>query len=253
VVRPPTKSLAAALVLATVALTSIPAAGSAAGGRGNERAPSRDRSIEVRVVERGGFHWADAGVGALAAFGLILLLGGVAVVLRGARQVPHRREKVMRKSTFLGTVAVLAIAFAAPAVATPPVAERFTDSAAEPVPCDGFDALLERHFSGTVRTYLDNEGTPIRMQVTARMAGSVTSSVTGKQVLLRGRIQLAQDLITGTTGFTGPVFMATDRGRGVVIQDTGRIVFDADGNVVLEAGPHDAVDLGAQIFCDAVS
>ena len=232
------KSLAAALVLAAVALAAFPLAAPAG---------SRQRSIEVKVIDRGGFHWADAAVGALAAIGLVLLVAGIAVVTR--------KEKVVGKSAFLSSIAVLAIAIAlaAPASAAPPASERFTDRAAEPVSCDGFDALLERRFLGTVRTYFDNEGAPIRLQVKAAMTGSVTNSVTGKRVSLRGHVQLVDNLLTGTSTFTGQVFMANRHGEGVVIHDTGRVVFDADGNVVFEAGPHDAVDAGAQVFCDAVT
>ena len=40
-------------------------------------------------------------------------------------------------------------------------------------------------------------------------------------------------------------------GLGVVLLDAGRIVFDADGNVVFEAGPHQIVNEDFAEFCAA--
>ena len=44
-------------------------------------------------------------------------------------------------------------------------------------------------------------------------------------------------------------------GTGVVVQDVGRVVFDADGNLVFFAGgrKHSEVLLGDQVLCDALA
>ena len=39
-------------------------------------------SIQIRVVEPGGFHWDDAAVGSLATTGLVLVVIGVVLVRR---------------------------------------------------------------------------------------------------------------------------------------------------------------------------
>ena len=44
-------------------------------------------------------------------------------------------------------------------------------------------------------------------------------------------------------------------GTGVVVQDVGRVVFDADFNIVFFAGgrKHSEVLLGDQVLCDALA
>jgi len=153
--------------------------------------------------------------------------------------------------TFLGIAVALALVLALPAGATPPLSETVTESAAESVSCDGFDAILERTFSGPVTVYFDNEGNPLRVQVHAAMTGSLTNSVTGRSLPLRGHIFLVDDFTTGVVTFVGPVFLANDPGRGAVITDTGRISFSGD-ELVFAAGPHDAID-NPEILCTAVA
>lgn len=46
-------------------------------------------TIAITVVRPGGFDWADAGIGAGAALGLVMLLGGASVLVRHARTEPR--------------------------------------------------------------------------------------------------------------------------------------------------------------------
>lgn len=41
-------------------------------------------------------------------------------------------------------------------------------------------------------------------------------------------------------------------GDGVVMLDAGKFAFDADGNLIFEAGPHDYIDGNWQSLCDAL-
>jgi hypothetical protein len=157
----------------------------------------------------------------------------------------------VHRVTFLGIAVAVALMVALPAGATPPLSETVTESAAESVSCDGFDAILERTFSGLVTVYFDNEGNPLRVQVHAAMTGSLTNSVTGRSLPLRGHIFLVDDFTTGVVTFVGPVLLANDPGRGAVITDTGRISFSGD-ELVFAAGPHDAID-NPEILCTAVA
>jgi len=152
---------------------------------------------------------------------------------------------------FLGITLGAALALALPAGATPPMSETVTESALESVSCDGFDAVLERSFSGLVTVYFDNQGNPVRVQVHAAMTGSLSNSVTGTSLPLRGHILLVDDFTTGVVTFVGPVFLANDPGRGAVITDTGRVSFSGD-EIVFEAGPHDLID-NPEILCAAVA
>lgn len=158
----------------------------------------------------------------------------------------------MRRLTLLGIVAAVALALALPARATPPLSETFTDSGIDVASCDGFDAIIERNFSGRATVYFDNEGNPVRVQVLVNVTGSLTNSVTGKSLPLHGHVLFVDDFTTGLVTFVGPVFIVNERGAGSVIKDTGRIRFDGD-EMVFEAGPHDAIDTNGEIFCTAVA
>jgi hypothetical protein len=157
----------------------------------------------------------------------------------------------VHRITFLGITFAAVLALALPASATPPLSEIVTESAAESLSCDGFDAVLERNFSGLVTVYFDNQGNPVRVQVHAAMTGSLSNSVTGTSLPLRGHILLVDNFTTGVVTFVGPVFLANDPGRGAVITDTGRVSFNGD-EIVFEAGPHDLID-NPEILCAAVA
>jgi hypothetical protein len=60
------------------------------------------------------------------------------------------------------------------------------------------------------------------------------------------------DLITATTTATGNQEIVNLPHEGIVLQDTGRAVFDAEGNLLFFAGgrKHSQVLQGEQIFCD---
>src|SRR5919197_2207906 len=97
----------------------------------------------------------------------------------------------MKRNFALLAVTLLGVlALALPAGAAPPFTDMFAESGSEPVPCDGFDAILERTLTGRVTVYFDNEGNPLRAQVDATMVGSVTNSVSGESVALRGHIHV---------------------------------------------------------------
>jgi hypothetical protein len=154
--------------------------------------------------------------------------------------------------TPLGAGVAAALALAVPALGAPPVRDSFAVTVPDAVSCAGFAANIERSFSGRVTAYFDQQRNLTRLQVVAEMRGSVTNSVTGKSVALRGHIVQVVDAATGSTAFVGAVFMGNAPGAGSVIQETGRIVFAADGSIAFEAGPHDVIDSNGDVFCRAV-
>ncbi len=115
------------------------------------------------------------------------------------------------------------------------------------VECGGYEAVLVRAFTGTIRTHYDAEGNPARVQIVAKMEGSVTNSKTGKSVELRGSILYVLDLATGEESFSGPVLMS----NGAVVKDTGRVIFDESG-VAFVAGRQRDLDWGP-LLCAAVA
>jgi hypothetical protein len=157
----------------------------------------------------------------------------------------------VNRVTVLSIAVAAALAFAVPAGATPPFSETVTESAVDVMSCNGFDAVIERTFTGRVTVYFDDQGNPLRVQINVAMTGSVTNSVTGTSIPLRGHVHLVDDFRTGVVTFIGPVFLANDPGRGIVIQDTGRIGFSGD-EIVFQAGPHEAID-NPEVLCTAVA
>jgi hypothetical protein len=156
----------------------------------------------------------------------------------------------------LGTLtfaSILACALAAAAQARPPEVENFTDTFAAEQGCDGFTD----EFSGSVNvrstTFFNASGDAVRVRSHIRVRETDTNSVTGKTIAVRQNYSSIEDLATGTIADNGAVFISTSPGEGVVIQDTGKVVFDSHDDVVKVAGPHQVLETGGEIFCTALS
>ena len=155
----------------------------------------------------------------------------------------------MRTPVFAGLV--LAVLVAAPVAAAQPYRERFIDEhPAEALDCGSFEATFQRTFVGTQMLFFNAAGDLIKVQVAAQMTGSLSTDAVS--IPLRGDVLVVIDLVRETFTFNGSVMIANQPGSGVVIQDTGRFQADFDDNVLLEAGPHDAIDQGIAAFCGAL-
>jgi hypothetical protein len=162
--------------------------------------------------------------------------------------------------------ASLAVAFAlltlpAAVSAAPPVVETFHDEGSFSFagPCPNGVTLVGT-FTEDVRvtTFFDQAGTPVRLQIKVNVAGVVTNPETGESVENPAHTTVFVDLVEGTEAQVGLVFNATVPGVGVVFHDVGRVVYDAAGNLMFEAGPHDVLNTaGAHAvranFCAALT
>ena len=170
------------------------------------------------------------------------------------------RKRIVAVPILVG-LAVLALA--APASATPPDRFHSSDSGSEPgfVQCEGFEIDLET--TGTVDgiVFFNGSGEVIKVIVRTRVTDIFTNSATDKTLVNRGVFQQVFTRIDGTNEFThslvGFRFMGTMPGRGVVLQDVGRIEYSPDEEEILFiAGHHFDVpggpDVGA-LFCAALS
>jgi hypothetical protein len=81
-----------------------------------------------------------------------------------------------------------------------------------------------------------------------------TNSVTGKTLPFSQTWVNTYDLVGGTRTVVGKALLMTAPGKGVVVQDTGRVVFDAPAHVSFEAGQHAPLhgDLD-QLVCSALA
>ena len=161
----------------------------------------------------------------------------------------------------LAAVAVALLTLPVAVSAAPPVVETFhnEDSFAFAGPCPNGVTLVGT-FTEDVRvtTYFDKAGTPVRSQIKVNVAGVVTNPETGESVENPAHTTIFVDLVEGTEAQVGLVFKATVPGVGVVFHDVGRVVFDAAGNLIFEAGPHDVLNTAGDhpvraAFCAALT
>jgi len=159
--------------------------------------------------------------------------------------------------------AAVGLAAAAGAGATPP-----TKGEVEVIPyefsvdCSPYGFAFELDVQGQesvwVETFYDEAGNPVKFVVHDSFTETDTNSVTGKVLPFSSRIVETFDLVAGTRTVVGKAFLMTDPGQGVVIQDVGRVVFDAPFHVTFEAGPHEVLHGGTgshldQLACTALA
>ena len=126
--------------------------------------------------------------------------------------------------------------------ATQPVVETFHNegSGAFSGPCpNGVTLLFAFTEDVRVTTFFDEAGNPVRLQGKVDAVMVVTNPATGESVRSPAHTTFFEDLVDGTVAQVGLVISATVPGVGVVFHDVGRIVSDAEGNLIFEAGPHD--------------
>lgn len=124
----------------------------------------------------------------------------------------------------------------------------------------GFDFAIDvqGQESVWVETFYDANGEPVRIVVHSSFRETDINSVTGKMLPFGGLIVRTFDLVAGTRTDVGKMFLMTDPGSGIVIQDVGRVVFDAPFHVSFEAGHHEVLHGGVgshldELACNALS
>ena len=150
-------------------------------------------------------------------------------------------------------VAGLLLALVAPAGAVPPEKVVIEDIHIEQVDNTSCDFPFLEVFEGrvTITTFFDGEGNPSRVTFDLPFHGTLTNEATGESVSADQVLRKTDDLQEGTVSFVGLRFRVTFPGLGVVLLDAGKIVFDADGNVIFEAGPHQVFNEDFAEFCAA--
>jgi hypothetical protein len=159
----------------------------------------------------------------------------------------------MRTLMVIGMAAALAAPTAA--LATPPETFRiphqdtFIDEGASAA-C-GFEVVFEVSGIQTIQVLYDAAGNPIRAQVHGNIEGTVSANGITLREIERG--QTFYDLTDGSQTLVGLIFRVFLPHGGTVIADVGRLVFDAEGNVTFEAGPHPALHGDFAALCAALS
>jgi hypothetical protein len=171
------------------------------------------------------------------------------------------RSFFRRLPAMLAVVVVAMLTLPVSILAAQPVVETFynEDSFTFAGPCPN-GVILEGSFSERLRitTFFDKDGNPIRVQIKIDVSGVVTNPVNGQSVSNPSHQMVTLDLIEGTETVAGLVYSVTVPGVGVAFHDVGRVVFDAEGNTIFEAGPHDVLNTAGDHavrtrFCEALT
>jgi hypothetical protein len=139
------------------------------------------------------------------------------------------------------------------ALATSPQTHTFSGTNSDVVHCGTFDDNFTDVFSGRETTYFDRAGSPIRIVEHAESHSTDTNSATGLSLHEHDQSTTTVDLRTGQVSIVGGPIRMNRKGQGIVIHDTGIVVFDAAGNTIFEGGPHELLNQGDQLFCAALS
>ena len=153
-----------------------------------------------------------------------------------------------RAARVLACVALAIVGTASPALAARPIVEEFVETGAFDIDCGAF--VLHETFTETVRvtTFLDAAGEPDRLIANVRFLGLITTS-DGSVLRDNGFFNDFVDLAGPEEGDetvreAGFIFNIVIPGMGSVAQDTGLIIFQADGDVIVR-GPHEVFDAGS--------
>lgn len=157
---------------------------------------------------------------------------GEVVSMRG----PRRFGRLLALLAFVSILALVA----SPASAGKPQREVFHLSGSFLVGDCGGGVVLTDTFTevDTVTTFFDASGNPIRIQLDAKFDGVITNSASGNTYRDPATFRIVEDVVNGTVTFHGEFGAIVAPGVGIVVQDTGTITFDADGNIIFQAGPH---------------
>jgi hypothetical protein len=135
-------------------------------------------------------------------------------------------------------LALAPLALAAPATAIEPTVETFHFEGTDPfVSCEGFDIIVNYSVDIVERTFYDNTGEPVRIQIQIQGEGELVNTVTGATNTGASPSMVIVDLEAGTDTTVGLVFHNNLPGEGIVALQAGRITVDEDGNVLFSAGP----------------
>ena len=164
----------------------------------------------------------------------------------------------IRHAFCLATIAIaVAVSAAIPASAlasggvetgTFPVEDHFVDQGASDA-C-GFPVSVDLTGRGSFQVRFDGDGNPT--DVTIHVYRTGTMSGNGVTLSEFDRINLFIDLTSGEQRDAGIEFRVSAAGSAPAIFDRGRLVFDGNGNVTFDAGPHPALDGDFSGLCAAL-
>ena len=152
--------------------------------------------------------------------------------------MPKPRRLLVLTALALSSILLMA----KPAGATPPSVETFHEEG-EFLFADCGTFQLTETFTVDVRvtTFFNAQGDAVRATEHVNFVGVITNSLSGNTYPDPGHHQRVIDLTTGEETVVGLVFLTPVPGLGPVLHDTGKVIFDANGDVTFVAGPHNVL------------
>jgi hypothetical protein len=159
---------------------------------------------------------------------------------------------VARSAVLVFTV-VLVWMFAGPASAAAPVRTEDSFQFSDTIDCGTFNDNFTDFFVITEFTFFDNSGAVSSVVDHIDHVSDDVNSVTGLALHEHDDFMTIFDPTAGTVTLDGALVRMNRPGQGIVIQDVGRLVFDADFHMIFVAGHHQALQEGDRAFCDALA
>ena len=178
----------------------------------------------------------------------------ILIAVVGNELQPMRR--IAKVAGVVGAATALVLLAAPTAGAMPPVSAPISFTVTGDTDCGTFHDQFVDFFTGTETVFFDNAGTPVLDVIQFVHTSNDTNTVTGLTLHENDHFRFATDLLSGESTLTGAIIKVNFPGKGILIQDIGRIVY-ADGfggTIVFEAGHHELLGLegaGEQAFCAA--
>jgi hypothetical protein len=174
----------------------------------------------------------------------------------------------MKLVLMLTAVASAAAASAGAAAAEPIVLEKnhtYVREVPHAATCkpSGYTFGVSYHYDvrRSITEFTDNDGNVIREVIEAHFVGTATNDATGSALPVAGERHIVWDFVESTWTETGTLRHTTIPGSGVVLLQSGRIVYplpavpapDVIPTIDLsEAGPHDVFHAQYADFCAAL-
>jgi len=149
--------------------------------------------------------------------------------------------------------AVLVCMSAVPAHASKPDQDHFTTPSVYTLSPADTGCSFSIDVSGVdkvvLQTFFDKQGNPTKVVFHDDFTGTETANgVTLKSV---EHANITEDLVTGTETWTGlPLQVSLPHG-GVITKDVGKIVFNPDGSIAVQHGPHPFANGDVAAYCAA--
>ena len=126
--------------------------------------------------------------------------------------------------------------------------------------CEDFTVTLDYDVRRTVTEYYNKRGNLVRLTSNIHYVGTWTNDETGESIDNRGVRHITDDFTDGTTTETAVLRHMTARGEGIVLHESGRVVYDWNGTpenfdddfITFIAGPHEDLEGDLSEVCAAL-